>query len=614
MAADKGKVAEWALKLKEEISGDAVKAAKALSDLRDAIKADKSEMAELQRQMRELKKGTGADLKDAMASLKKQIDQKKQSIAMAKEQYKALADHTQTLKARSGALKSVFGELGKLTNRLPPPLRDAALKMSELSSKMGGARMVMAGLAAGFVALAAAAAFAAKNLLEATVASQNARRNELLHLEALTKQRNMWGLAAGKASDMQAAIDKVSAGVSISRERVAGFATQLYQSGLRSDNLTAALEGTAIKASALGDSAGSAFAGFAADVAITGGSVKRLSEDIKNRFGGVVQKQMKSLEVSQLKMKEGFDSLFTGLNIESFLTALTEIRNMFSQSTASGRALKQIMEIVLRPLLGSATDGLVVMRRFFKQMIIGALQITVAFLTVRNWFYRTFGGEQVNTFKRLFGTIQWGRTVVYMLAAAAAVMAASFAAATWPVLLAGAAVWGIVTIVQQLYDLWNEIDWTDLGRSILNGITDGITAGWDWVVNQMKELGKDAQFAFKTVLGISSPSKVFAALGEQIPAGVSAGIKQGSPTAQKAAAETVNPKLGAGALAAAPPPPAQPSQPRTPATTKQEVSVTIGELHVTAQTDDPKSFATAIRRELEDVLEGLILQTGASSA
>lgn len=613
--ADKGKVAEWALKLKEEISGDALKAAKALSDLRDAIKGDKTELAEMQRQMRELKKGTGADLKDAMVSLKAKIDAKKTAIASAKEQYKQMAQAAGVTKTRSDALRAVFQELGKHAQRLPGPLGVIASRLIQMASKMGNTRMIVIGLAAGFVGLAAAIGVALGKLLAAGIASQNARRNELLHLEALTKQRNLWGLMPGKASDMQAAIDRVSASVSISRERVSGYATQLYQAGLRGDNLAAALEGSAIKASALGDQAGGAFASWAGDLALTGGNVKRLSEDVKNRFGGIVQKQMKSLEVSQMKMREGFDSLFTGLNIEAFLNALYRVRNLFSQSTESGRALKTIMGVMLKPLLDAVTAGLTYVRRFYKQMVIGALEITIAYLTVRNWFRKTFGGESVDTLKRFFGTIQWGRTFVYILAAAALAMAAGFVAATWPILLTGAAIWGVITIVQQLYDLWTQIDWKELGLAILQGIGDGILAGWDWAVSKMKELALALQNTFKDVQLIASPSRVFADLGKELPRGVTQGIKEGSPEAQKSAAEMVStPKLGRGALAAATD--AQPAATRPPpraAATGRSVSVTIQELHVNAKTEEPKAFALAIRRELENALEGLALEMGARS-
>lgn len=608
--ADKNPVAEWTLRLKDEISGDAASAAKALEELRTSIKGERDELAELQRQMRELKSAGGDNLKQAMSELKSKIDAKRESIAQAKAAYAQLAEKSASLKTRSQSLQAVFGQLSKVTGHLPGPLASFTSGVGKAMSKMSNARLVAVGLAAGFTALAAAAAAGAKSLLDAAIASQDARRNELLHLEALTKLRNLWGIMPGKASDMQAAIDRVSASVSISREKVAGYAEQLYRSGLRGQNFADALEGASVKASALGDAAGSGFAGWASTMALTGGSVKRLAQDVKNRFGGIVQKQMQGIEVQQLKMREGFASLFAGLNIDRYLGAMQQLRSMFNQNTAAGQALKQIVTMLLGPLLDSATDGAVVMRRFFKQVIIGVQQLLIAFLTVRNWFHRTFGSsENRQVLARLFGSFQGGRVLVYALAAAFGVMAVNVLAALAPILLVAAGIYFAIEAMQGLYDLWKEIDWSDLGSAILDGIVGGLKAGWSAVTNQVTELGKDIKFAFKTILGIASPSKVFATLGLAIPQGVQQGVQKGSPDAQTAVSDMVTPELGTATLAgssAAQPPPAA-----ARASSSSSVTLTIQELHVSAQTDKPHDYAQALRRELESVLEGLTLQLGA---
>lgn len=610
--ADKDPVASWTLRLRDELSGEAANAAKALDALRASIKGEQDELAELQRNMRELKAKGGDDLKANMRALKEQIDAKRASIGKARESYKQLAERTGDLKTRGAQLKTIFGALEKAVAKLPGPLGGFASGLVKSASKMASSRLVTLGLTAGFVALAGAAALGAKRLLDSAVAAQDARRNELLHLEALTKVRNFWGLAAGKASEMQAAIDNVSASVSIGRDKVAGYATQLYQSGLRGEALSQALEGASIKASALGDAAGSGFAGWASAVALTGGSVKRLSEDVKNRFGGIVQKQMQGLEVSALKAREGFASLFTGLNIEPFLEALSRLRSLFAQNTASGRALKQLMTLLLEPLLGAATDGTVAMRRFFKQMVIGVQEITIAFLTVRNWFRKTFGSSETRpVLARLFGSFQLGRVVVYALAVAFSVMAVNVLAAVAPLLLVGAAIYFAIETVQGLYDLWNEIDWKGLGVGIWEGIVGGVKAGLNAVKSAFSDLASEATTAFKRALGIASPSRVFATLGLSIPQGIEQGIEKGSPDAQAAAANVVQaPKLGNTAAA-----PADRARAGTAATAgASSVTVSIASINVAAKTDDPRSYAEALRRELESVLESMAVQLGAAGA
>lgn len=130
--------------------------------------------------------------------------------------------------------------------------------------------------------------------------------------------------------------------------------------------------------------------------------------------------------------------------------------------------------------------------------------------------------------------------------------AAAFATAA-PFLLAAAAVWAVINTTKLLMDLWDEMDrgalkaqlYTDLiepiqnfageawqsamniGGKIIEGIVDGITSGASVLIDAMKSLGTNAWSGFKAVLGIHSPSREFAKLGRQIPAGVEEGISAG---------------------------------------------------------------------------------------
>lgn len=606
-----GKVDEWTIRMKEEISGDATKAAKALEDLRDTMRSDRDELAELQRQMRELKT-SGGDVKQAMQQLKAKIDEKRVSLKAAQERYKSLSEESKTMKARSQALTSVFRELKTQLAQMPGPIGAAFRALADGASKVASARAVSLGLGLAFIGVAGGAALAAAKLADVAINAADARRNEMLHIEALTKQRNMWGILPGKADDIMAAVDRVSGSVSISREKVVGYATQLYQAGTRGDVLATALEGASIKASALGDAAGSSFASWAGAVAMTGGNVKRLSEDVKNRFGGVVAQKMKSLEVQQLKMREGFASIFSGLHIDAFLTAMQRIRNLFNQSEASGRALKTIVSVLLTPIIGSATDGANALRRFFKQVIIGVLQLQLRFFDLRDAWRSVFGkGLQSETWSRLFKVLLDGRTVVWGLAAAVGVLAFNFLLTAAPVLLAGAAIWGLVTIVQQAWDFFTEVDWGYVGTSIVDGLIGGISAAWGKLKAFTAERIKDWVFAFKTVLGIASPSKVFAELGEAIPDGVRVGVQAGAPEARKAVDGLIATPSAAGSTGdASAPAPAQTPAPTRPGSST--TAVTIGEIHVHAKTDDARGLAEAFRRELENVLEGAARQLGAA--
>lgn len=605
--------ASFAAELQDQVSAGALSAADALKQLQEQLGEDQKALADMQKAMRALKGATTSDVRAPMAALTKQIEEQKNKIAESQGAYVALGGSFGKAGKSTSSLQARFLELSKATQAMPGPMSSLIGRVSKYASTVDAAKLTTIALGATFIATAAAATVLTKSLFEQALASQDAARNELLHFEALTKMRNLLGIAPGKATDLQNAVDRVSASVSISREKVSSYAEQLYRGGLRGKNLEDALSGASIKASALGDAAGSSFAGFASALALGGGSVKRLSDDVKNRFGGVVQKQMSSLAVQQQKQKENWASLFRGINIEPFLDALKRLRDILSVNTAAGQALKGIFTTFLQPLFNAAESGLVFMRRFFKQMLIGALELKIAYQDVRNWFARTFGKSQVDSTKSLLDRIQLGRVFVYGLAAAFAVLAVNVAAATWPFLLAAAAVWGLYEIVTNLYDLWQEIDWTSLGRSVWTGIVDGLKSGWEAVKSVFSDLASEAARAFKQALGIASPSKVFAELGYQVPAGVAKGVQVGTPSAENAVndmAQRVSsaPKLGADTQAGRS---AEAPEPGARVTQSASNTITIGELHVHAPNGDAKTLATAFRRELENVLEGLSLELGA---
>ena len=53
----------------------------------------------------------------------------------------------------------------------------------------------------------------------------------------------------------------------------------------------------------------------------------------------------------------------------------------------------------------------------------------------------------------------------------------------------------------------------EIGQNIITGIWNGISAGWDWLVNKVRNLAQSLLQGAKDALGIASPSKAFAKLG-----------------------------------------------------------------------------------------------------
>ena len=73
-----------------------------------------------------------------------------------------------------------------------------------------------------------------------------------------------------------------------------------------------------------------------------------------------------------------------------------------------------------------------------------------------------------------------------------------------------------------------------IGSNIVNGIWNGISSGWSWLINKVKGLADSLFQGAKDALGINSPSRVFALeVGQWIPPGIGVGIERAMPDLQR---------------------------------------------------------------------------------
>jgi hypothetical protein len=561
----------YAIDLEDGTSGAAESAANALVNLKKRLDQDTAALGEMNKALRNLKGGSNVSLEQVKA-LTEQIKLQKDKIAAGQQSIISLGGSFN--KVRPKPTRDGLAELAKTAQGMPGPLGGVLGKLASLREMIAGnvMRIALVGIAAGLIALTAAAVYATATLLKYAIAQAGARRSELLRLEGMTKMRNWWGLAAGNAKEMQGAIDRVTDSTNLGRDKAAEYTQQLYRMGLRGKNLEDALEGAAIKASAVGEEGAKSFMGWAAGANMAGQSVKRLTDDVKARFGGVVTAQMLDFDVQIERLHKNLGRLFADLSIEPFLKGLYSITQLFSQSTRSGQALRAVMTTLVQPLINAVTAAAPYVKRFFQGIVIGALLVSIALLSVRKWWRQTFGSsDMLKDLDLTKGALYAGVAAVgafglamvatFGLITAALVAAAPFlwAAVTAvgalaveglilaaPFILGAVAIGALIAAGYQLYQLWKEIDWTGLGTSIVEGIVGGLKASAKWLIESVSELGTSALAALKDKLGIASPSKAFARLGVAIPQGIEAGVEQGSPAARNAVRGIVDAELGAG--------------------------------------------------------------------
>jgi hypothetical protein len=533
-----------------EGNGDAARdSAAALEQLREKLLQDTAALSEMNKAFRALK-GSAHAGGDGFRRLKDQIAAQKAAIANSHAGFLKLGGDFKNLKRPTADVKSGFDQFAASARGSSGPLGKLAGGLEKLRGLGVGGAMAAgyAAIGAAFLALAAAAVVATAALFRFGLVMADNVRSERLQLEGLTKIRNWYGLAADKAADLQSAIARVSASSALGADEIGALGKSLYQANLRGAAWRDALEGLAIVQSAAGAETAAFYQAQITGAGRSSAAVKRWTDDIRARFGGVAKAQMLSLSVQSKKLHESFRALFSGLKIEGFLESLHKVTNLFSQNTVTGRALKTILETAFQPLIDFGGRHGAVLENFFYGLVIGAQLLVLGVLKLRNWFRKTFGDSEV------LAGIDKQRLAVYAGAAAVGAFTAAMlglavvaAAVAAPFVYAAYRVAKFGRDVHGAYVAFTSIDWVAAGKAVIDGIVNGLTSGAERVVSAVKNLGARALKTFDLKLEIRSPSRAFKRRGMYTAQGYAEGVDAGGQDVARAVGD-----MGGGALAAAP--------------------------------------------------------------
>ena len=594
--------ATFSLELRDGISAPAASAVEELQRLRDGMGTGMQRLRELNEAMRRLRDG-GDRTSETFRRLKAEIDNQKVANRIMQEAYVrlggAFGQTAQAAQPAQGALGRLFASMKALGG----PAGEAGERIERLTKGIGAAPLLVGGLAlaamlavvaTAAVAVARAAVRAAIDLGQYALASADARRTEMLRLEGLMTLRAYQRGAAGSATELVVAIDRVAASSALGRSDVSGFGEQLYRAGLRGAELQAALGGVTTTASVQGDRAAQRFLGMARALHRTGGSVRALSEDVRRRLGGIAQRQALALDVQARHLRESFAHLFDGLRLDGFLRGMREVTSLFSQNHAVGRALAAIMRSIFQPLLDGVSRAGPVVRTFFEGLTIMALRIGIGVLIVRNAVLRAFGADTVSQVDAM-------RIALYGGAAAALLLAVGIGLTLAPVLALGAALLPIWQNLQNFRASWAQLtevlskthpQWVAAGSALVTGLVHGMRTAAQTLAPSVMLLADTLTDTFRGALEIRSPSRVFASLGREIPAGLAQGVREGSSLAADAVESVVEVPRARGGLSGGAP--------------------VVGELHVHVDGGGgARDIAEGIRDELVRLLAGIGSEIGA---
>lgn len=587
MAAE---TAQFAIELQDETSGAANSAASALQGLKSKIDQDQTALKQLQAAMRNLKGGTSVNI-EAFRSLKDQIDAKKASVASSTEEYVKMGGAFGELGngAEDGAEQAGngLGGLLQVVKGAEGPMGGLFRRASQLKEGLGSAGVaggaVLAALA--LVALVGAVVGAVAQLTAYAIKAADAARSQRLLAEGATG-------SAQAAQELQAQIQKLGSTTGNSEAALQKMGNSLALAGLKGDALRTALDAVAIASSAAGEAAGEKLKGIAEEAQkaghfmltaaklegtglslddVAGALAKNLhislaqakeklasgsldlqkgldamDEAVKAKFGKIAQAQALSFSHQMEKLHTDVAGLFSGLKLEGFLAGLHSILSIFDQQTASGKALKAILEKVIQPIIDGLAAAMPYVSIFFKGMIIGALLLYIEVKKLANALGDVFGGSSMTKAEKM-KTAMYAGVAVFGLMVAAVVgltlaIGALLAATTLlaviislPFLIPIALIGLLVYAVYNLVEAFSTIELPDLGTAgdnMVEGLVNAIKGGVGSVIAAVTDLGTSAMTAFKNVLGIHSPSKVFAEYGAYTAEGFAQGVDAGADDVQ----------------------------------------------------------------------------------
>lgn len=523
-------------KLSPEIAAQAVQAEAALDGYAHTLKS--------------LEQNAAAATK-AEAGFARQLDNVKKLSAHTDKTVAGAAEATEKLR---GGLASVPGPVGKIGSALLAPVQG----FQKLSASMGSSNAAMlltataaAGVVVAVVAITAAVIAGTIAIAAWAVGLADAKRMANLHSEAVRAM-------SPELEGLRSTFADVTKATGLQNDELEALAKKLSDAKTPADRIAGALSDAALQEAALGKGGAD---DFIAKIRESKGAVTGLANETRLALGGIVAKQLRGIDAQSATIKKNFSSLFSGLDIEPVLKGLERLGALFDQNTAAGQTIKFLFESIFQPLIDQAETAAVVIEAFAIGFLIGLTKAYIAVKPALAAVKEFFGFKDASLSDTLALVKRAGELVVpaflvfagVLAAIAAAIGVAVAASVAWTVAIysAIAAVVGLgVAIFNGLMSAMNSVNeflvsapakMLQLGSDLIAGLANGIVAGKDAVVGAVTGAVSGAIASAKKLLGIASPSKVFAEIGAYTGEGFAQGVDDSAPDAQTAMTTMVNP-------------------------------------------------------------------------
>lgn len=578
------------IKLDDQVSPGANKAASSLQKLEAAIKQEGTSIRSLETQMRTLEKGGQKNL-DIYKQISAQLASQRGRVAdltaeMVKQGGAGFTGATEKAKGLSGImseLTSEGGALGEVMATLGPYGAAAAAGFALMGGAMLGVSAAVVYLESKLVSLGIAASESKGDItrsLELLYGGEKAADHTYKVLESLTgsiaiSQGRVMELAdsliqagqvngdamvksiaaIGKAEAARAGAGKVLEGV-ITRATSARIFSisraELRQVGLSYKDLSTEI------AKGLGTTAADAELRLRTGGVAVKAGLDALGKVVDAKLGDLASKKFQTVGAQTQRLHDLFGRLFEGVDSGPFARLLMVIANTLEESTVTGAALRTVVKSAFDEISSAAERVAPYLQAFFEGGILLALKLYNALYPVRQAIAKMFGGSDAGGLASFEDkTIAFADSLATGFSVAAKGVAflinnikqlgevASTLVHITP--FAGAALDLAKLDIDILTGKFNKSKdkATQAGANTAAGVAAGITAGTPQVEAAMAAMATKSLKSFDDKMQIHSPSKVMQLRGKFINEGLAKGQNDNADIPAKSLA-----KVGAGVATA----------------------------------------------------------------
>lgn len=204
------------------------------------------------------------------------------------------------------------------------------------------------------------------------------------------------------------------------------------------------------------------------------------------------------------------------------------------------QALPQIIQIIAQALptiIDSIVTGLT-SPESLQAIILGAVQLFLALIQAIPIIIPALVGAIPTIIKNILATLTNPTFIAQMINAGVQLLKATIQGIISTVGAVGSAAWEIIKTIGNVLKPSNLIN---IGKDVVKGLWNGIQDMGGWLKDKVISFVRDKiPGPIRDALGIHSPSRVAAALGKQVPAGLAQGIYKGTGMVEKAAINMAN--------------------------------------------------------------------------